>query len=91
MLCPATFNALSIRQKADVLLRQGNFLYNRHEPAFNVDGYKVDNFFVEVFYSKISSSKAIFRSFEEKESAHSYLPEEKIHYLYQQIVSRHTA
>ena len=91
MLSPDTFNALSTRQKTDVLLQQGSFLYTRDEPAFSVDGYKLDDFFVEIFYSKDTLPKAIFRSFERKEMSPSFLPEDKIHYLYHHIVSRHTA
>lgn len=91
MLCIENFNALSIRQKTDALLQGGIFLYTRQEPAFNVDGYKVEDFFVEIFYSKDLSPKAIFRSFKEEAIPASFLPEDKIHYLYQYIVRSHTA
>lgn len=91
MLCPATFNALTMRQKTDVLIQQGNFLYTRHEPAFKVDGYKLNNFFVEIFFPKGALPNAIFRSFGGNDISHSFLPEEKIHYLYHYIVCSHTA
>lgn len=91
MLSLATFNALGMRQKTDLLIRQGKFLYTRTEPAFDVDAYKLDDFFVEIFFPKDVNAKAIFRSFEKKTISPSFLPEEKIHYLYQHIVRSHTA
>lgn len=91
MLCPAFFDALTIRQKADVLLQQGQFLYTRQEPAFDVDAYKLDDFFVEIFFPKDARPKAIFRSFSEGGFSGSFLPEDKIHYLYQHVVRSNTA
>jgi hypothetical protein len=91
MLRPSLFNAFSTKQKTETLQQQGKFLYTRHEPAYVVDSYEVACFYVEIYYPKLEKSPAIFRSFYEGDTLAPFIPEDKIHYLYQDIVRRHTA
>jgi hypothetical protein len=91
MLRPALFNALNTKQKTNVLMQQGKFLYTRYEPAYIIDSYVIAGFYVDIYYPKQEKSQAIFRSFYQGDTASSFFPEEKLHYLYEAVVCRHTA
>ena len=57
------FNLLNKQEQADMLLEEGAFLYTRQEPEFLIDLYKLEDFFVEVYYHKRQRSLIVVKSF----------------------------
>ena len=61
------FNSLDKQEQADVLSEAGDYLYTRQEPEFIIDLYKVDGFFVEVYYHKRQEELIVVKSFQSDE------------------------
>lgn len=91
MLRPAAFTALSLKEKTDALVSRGSFLHTRYEPAYTIDSYQLDSFYVEIYFHKGEQATPVLRAFHRGDAALPFFPEEKIHYLYQDIFCRHSA
>ena len=69
MLTPAIFNDLDKKDQSDLVLQQPDYCNSRELPEFTVDLYKLDGFYVEVFFHKFQEDLVVFRAVHEFEPA----------------------
>ncbi|HEX2532751.1 MAG TPA: hypothetical protein VHK69_03390 [Chitinophagaceae bacterium] len=82
MLSRYTFDGMTPQQQADTLLLRGSFLYSRQEPEFLVDLYRMDGFYVEIYYHKREADIVAVRSFYVLGENQKVLTDEKIRYMH---------
>ncbi|MER3471976.1 MAG: hypothetical protein C4330_11825 [Chitinophagaceae bacterium] len=66
------FNHINRKSQADLLYREGEFLYTRQEPQFIVDVYRLEEFFVEIYLHKHIEDFVTVRSFEASDRKPQY-------------------
>jgi hypothetical protein len=57
------FNLLTKQEQADMLLEEGSYLHSRQEPEFLIDLYRLEDFYVEVYYHKRQNTLVVVKSF----------------------------
>jgi hypothetical protein len=60
----AFFSQINRKSQADLLFHQGDFLQTREEPQFLVDVYRLEDFFVEIYFHRQLEDFVALRSFE---------------------------
>ena len=66
------FNHINRRSQADLLYHEGQFLFTRQEPQFLVDVYRLEEFFVEIYYHRQLEDFVTMRSFEDADRTPQY-------------------
>jgi hypothetical protein len=67
MVVPLKFNTLSHADQADLLELEGVYMDSRYESEFVIDRYRLNNFFVDVFYHAVTGEAIAVQSFYPKQ------------------------
>jgi hypothetical protein len=63
MLTFYDFNAMNETEKGNAVFQEGTFVDNRSENGFKVQLYRLQSFYVEVFYDAQANKILYYRSF----------------------------
>lgn len=66
MVVPLNFNTLSKADQADLLQLEGVFQNSRQEADFVIDRYRLNNFYVDVYYQTSTGDAVAVQSFHPK-------------------------
>lgn len=57
------FNALDEKSKSEAVFSTGTFVDDREEPPFKIQLYRLDHFYVEVYYDPLQNRVNQYRAF----------------------------
>jgi len=63
MVVPLKFNTLSKADQAELLHLEGVYVSTRQEADFIIDQYRLDTFFVDVYYNSATENAVSVQSF----------------------------
>lgn len=82
------FNNINRKSQADLLFREGNFLFTREEPQYLVDVYSLEDFFVEIYFNRQLEDFVTMRSFEASDRRPQYNTDSETFGLLEMMMSQ---